>query len=351
MQHNKLTLPPNSANHPQDMAKSPYRYFEHTPERQASLIELVNAGGEKETFSQFTPLAHGKHGDVRTVVSAQSGSTFAVKRMTINPGYLDRPNQEELSDYIEFVNHEMQFLSAAYPGCGPYLVKHFINADGDYDYRILMPYFPGKQFNQFVAEEIKTPAEFALLILKITEEIIRIHKLGFYHGDLHPGNILCRKNGKQEFGIDSFDVHFVDFSLADKISDPKICSRPVGSFIIDDVYDVSWLLDDINTGVKALCQSGIGQQITLMFDFPVLHHIYELKKQLHEKKTEILVILRDKLRSQLAVVEQARIDARKENASQLLSLHKFSKFTHKPVIAKNGIDNIEMQWKRETIRV
>jgi len=43
---------------------------------------------------------------------------------------------------------------------------------------------------------------------KINDKIIKLHKLGIYHRDLHPNNIIVVKKGK------NYDFIFIDFGLA-----------------------------------------------------------------------------------------------------------------------------------------
>ena len=171
------------------------RYRRNKPGKRYSSVTLVAQESESgipdiETYMPEKFIGKGAYGSVRLFASQNTPS----KKLVVKQSMMTSAD-EKLSGYSIFVdaheaNHELDFLKRAYPDDGPYKLKHYvINGGAGYDYRMVMPFVPGKTIDKTVLEA-RSPAECAQLLLAIAIEMQRIHELGIVHGDARPGNII-----------------------------------------------------------------------------------------------------------------------------------------------------------------
>lgn len=209
--------------------------------RKSSFIEM-KFDGKVETLYPTETAGKGRHAIARLFTSKENAEhQMLVKQITDDKDYSDRPrNQAAVDHYIRCANKELMYQQKANPELAPHWISHFIKENGEYDYRLIRRYVPGSTLNEFINNEITDAASFALLALKIAEEVKRLHLMGFYHGDLRDPNIICKKNEKIEFGISSFNVTFIDYNCANTFE----THSPSGEEYIDeDVWSMFFLFD------------------------------------------------------------------------------------------------------------
>lgn len=128
-------------------------------------------------------------------------------------------------------------------------------------YNILMELIPGITVSELIKQGKNNPlpkSTYYQLALLIGEELSNLHQIGFYHGDLKPGNII--------FNFETMEVKLIDFGSATKIgsnetriwtkgiADPSSIAR---STIETEIYElgVTWALllgfVELKTGIMS----------------------------------------------------------------------------------------------------
>ena len=214
-----LVIPADADNSTHQINKSNMRYNQQTPTRTESSIDFYSNGVCIETLRPKKDIGKGGHGSTRLFANRDGSKNVVVKRMLDGADYADKPvTQEQVTEYMARINNEIDHLALAYPHREPYAVKHFI-ANGEYDCRVIEPNF-GISVPDFFDAQITTATSFAILAWKIGEEITRLHKqLGFFHGDIRPGNILWdTKDINSKFGLTSV-IKLIDMDYANKLGE------------------------------------------------------------------------------------------------------------------------------------
>jgi serine/threonine protein kinase len=204
-----------------DMSHSQFSYYPAGTVKQHSFI--MRSGKDiLETYQPKRELGRGANGVVRLFHSKEErpDQPLAVKSplgIESQGEVGDEEYQEYIDALVRATNREVMYFSRLYPELSPCLVEHFINDDNQYDNRMLMPYLPGKTLSYFVKTEIHSAPAYALMMLKISQEVARLHEMGLYHGDLRSGNIMIQQSDKMEFGMPSYTVHLIDFDHGGEI--------------------------------------------------------------------------------------------------------------------------------------
>lgn len=190
------------------------------PKKSTSYVDITDTKTKETKRFQFSKnLGEGTYGYVRLFVNGDD--KIAVKALkedekSIKEGKeekLRHITKQEVSDLEQNMTSEKTLMSEAYPDQLYYWVGHYTlpekNKNGFlYDCRMIQPFIEGKKLDDF-AQSMNDPEELALLILRVAEELNRIHvEAEIIHGDAGARNILVKKNKKD------FDIHFLDFGLA-----------------------------------------------------------------------------------------------------------------------------------------
>lgn len=197
-----------------DLDKSEYQYHLAEEGRSTSFI-IKKSNGEKFVPAFPAPiLGQGGFGRVRLFISEQDSSQmFAVKNALRQS---KSESQADINGKVRASIREIDYLAKVHPGLSPYLLMNFINKNR-FDNRMLMPYFRGTTLQDFVITYLSRTEEFALLMLKVAQEVARVHQLGLFHGDIRSGNFIIERTKTLEFGIPSFIVRMIDFYLGGEI--------------------------------------------------------------------------------------------------------------------------------------
>lgn len=186
--------------------------YRSTRERSESLVEITNLeNGELTTFKPQIKLGAGSYGMVR--LFSNGHQKIAVKSPHTND--TQELNRLRMKNMHRDAEHEYQLLREAYPDEYPFFLTHFEGkAQKQYfhDYRMVIPFFSGIKLTD-IAKLIDHTIEMAILFLRITCELQRLHSLGILHGDVSENNILVDEDDNH------FIIHFIDFGLAYRITE------------------------------------------------------------------------------------------------------------------------------------
>ncbi len=180
------------------------------PGRKISSVALTNSKtGKLETYEPVRQLGMGGHGKVRLFASATDNSRLiAIKQCRLD-------NQPALSGYgivdtATTAKRELEFMHRMYPEQQPYFIKHYLNHDGKYDYRMVMPYLAGEDI-MYLIFNITSANDLAKLLLAVAEEIQRMHELDIVHGDIKMANILVDAQLGNDIATAVFKVKIIDY--------------------------------------------------------------------------------------------------------------------------------------------
>ena len=177
--------------------------------RRSSFSCEINTVNKRCSFFTSTKeLGRGSYGLVRKFTN-QMGEHRAVKS-NLSPFVGAIKIQEWKKNTIK----EADIMSVMYPD-KVYHLSHLECNDGrveTYNYRFQMPYIKGKSLLDIL---IKTNCKRkqAELILKLAQEVYRIHQQGYIHGDLKFANILVNVQGV---------IYCIDWGCASKLGQPAI---------------------------------------------------------------------------------------------------------------------------------
>lgn len=198
------------------------RYYRSKPGRKTSFFKLVDDTGASDRIDTYEParkIGKGMYGFVRLFASTSDTSKKLVVKQECERRRKDVLSGSHVYVAADDAFNELNFLQRAYPNEGPYKLQHYVVNDGaGYDYRMIMPFVPGKEFAQAMLST-RSAEEAAMLLLAIATELQRIHDLGFVHGDARPRNILTDII-RDDNGAATFHVHFIDFYNARLIGSP-----------------------------------------------------------------------------------------------------------------------------------
>lgn len=336
-----------------DLDKSEYQYFLAKPEHSTSFVIKKSADGSEEQFAPASILGAGGFGRVRLFISKQDQShVFAVKNVLHDNQIQSRALPFGVEGRVRASIREIEYLARVNPGLAPYLLKTFINDAGEFDNRMLMPYFPGQTLLDFVLGKVKTVAEFALLMLKIAQEVKRVHQLGLYHGDLRSGNFIINHAEQKEFGMRSFTVTIIDFDHGgeigkrwqDSVEPGTLSDAEIMLFDCDEGYDVSSLRHWMNMSRSNtyIAIPDADQQIDK--HFPAFRQFISPK---FNKKYEPIQELDEFIIQMTANLEtwdsRQRYEARLKNTSSTLF--------HERKRSVDEVDALAAEWEAKTIRL
>lgn len=175
-------------------------------------LSIDKATGEPSIFKPVKELGEGSYGKVRMFQNA-NGQSISVKSLQAD---------YSLGETASFFKHskklqrELECIQLVYPEFG--LAKCFNlsvqKARGTFFCaRMTMPYFKGRVAGLLIPT-LDSPIQLAEIVLKVAQELKRIHELGIVHGDLHHHNVMIEALEKG-----SFRVYIIDFGEACKITD------------------------------------------------------------------------------------------------------------------------------------
>lgn len=195
----------------------PYRYllkYVRANEFRRSRIEVIDQlTHEKTNLHMEQHIGHGGYGTVRLFTS--QSKALAVKSTAYESFCNNKSSAQKLKRDIK---KEYALTKLAYPNEG-YLLKTYskpMKATDDsilFDYRLVMPYIPGATLNSLSKEKYSYHT-IAKLVLRIAQELLRIHSRGVIHGDIQCGNIIYQRDEKD------LKITFIDFGLANRIGEP-----------------------------------------------------------------------------------------------------------------------------------
>lgn len=191
-------------------------YYTHA-DNQEALVILDTVTGNSETLHPEYHMGAGGFGSVMKFSS--DNYTFAVKKP--KDGWIkmheDQADFDAYKNHKKWMSHEYKYLRLAYPNNGPYVLQQLRDVKNNlrrYSYRLIMPVIPGQELEKHLLK-FRGADHLAQTLLRVAEEIQRIHNLGIIHGDIRTGNILVNPiniNGKEDVR-----VHLLDFYMAHKI--------------------------------------------------------------------------------------------------------------------------------------
>lgn len=157
-------------------------------------------------------IGNGGYGIVYTYTNATTNHSYAVKIIgeTWNP-------LQSASKYAEqkrSADREYYFLRKIYPDQGPYMlqeVRKFDSTTVYYSFRMVMPLINGINIADYCRK--LTSAESCVRLFQQVAIILdELHKKGFIHGDIRPGNILI-----ETVENNNYRVRLIDFYFSKKI--------------------------------------------------------------------------------------------------------------------------------------
>ncbi len=190
------------------------------PKKSTSYVDITDTLTKETKRFQFSKnLGEGTYGYVRLFVNGDD--KIAVKALKEDEKGIEEGREEklrhltkkEVGELQENMTSEMTLMREAYPDDPHYWLGHYVEPEKDrknflYDCRMIQPFVAGLKLDDF-AKSIDDPEELALLMLRVAEELNRIHvEAGIIHGDAGARNIIVKRNK------DDFDIHFLDFGLA-----------------------------------------------------------------------------------------------------------------------------------------
>lgn len=129
------------------------------------------------------------------------------------------------------------------------LPKYFCKNNGTTNYFLFMNYYPLGSIVKYIPQNID---EIISIINQVLASMILAYeKLGFIHGDLHPGNILCKNtkkpsikysfnNGNKEINTDGIQIIIFDFDRSNFSGDFARLLNELSTFI--NLYE-SYLIE------------------------------------------------------------------------------------------------------------
>lgn len=129
------------------------------------------------------------------------------------------------------------------------LPKYFCKNNGTINYFLFMNYYPLGSIVKYIPQNID---EIISIINQVLASMILAYeKLGFIHGDLHPGNILCKNtkktsikysfnNGNKEINTDGIQIIIFDFDRSNFSGDFARLLNELSTFI--NLYE-SYLIE------------------------------------------------------------------------------------------------------------
>ncbi|HTM62928.1 MAG TPA: ankyrin repeat domain-containing protein [Gammaproteobacteria bacterium] len=251
-----------------------------------SIIVLNTQTGAAEIYTEWGIIGKGGYGVIHEY---QCG----VKRLVLkelHSKWVKIDDEYAHRVMLKDLEHEFKLLALIYPENGPYVLQQFNGngkSNGLFSYRMIMPYIPGGYFD-IMLNDLADSYDKACLLLRILEELQRIHDHGYIHGDIRKGNILIEK--VQNGAVKDYKVRFIDFNFATRIGKPVsyfLHNReeiPPEAKLFDvaaqpsyDIYMLSWWLSQLNykpglskkfPSICRLIQNGIKNNPSLRPELP-----------------------------------------------------------------------------------
>ena len=140
----RLTLPQEAIDTGYSISRSNMQYLLKSPTRKSSSIEVKDGDGQVvDTYIPEKELGAGRYGSVRLFTSNSDATKhLAVKQPVHDLEGVDEepPTNKSIAGEAELMNKEVMYLAKSYPDSRPYSIKHFINANNQYDYRFIILY-------------------------------------------------------------------------------------------------------------------------------------------------------------------------------------------------------------------
>ena len=189
-----------------------YRPRSRGHERRPSMFARIGRNdGAVAIFKPVRELGAGAYGLVRLFKRTDGQEEIAVKSIRCNVVV------DDCSRLTRELNREVAFNQRAYPDNFSELFE-FMTRENDrlnYINYHLMPYVKGETVDLLIPKSTCLH-QLANMILKIAQEVDRIHGVGIIHGDLNPRNIMihCGENG-------AVVVRLIDFGLSCDITEKR----------------------------------------------------------------------------------------------------------------------------------
>jgi serine/threonine protein kinase len=315
-------------------------YFARSLTRTKSFIQLLDEAGHETILTPEKEIGHGEHGSVTLFASQDQSTTLAVKRMLTRPRTTKQPKTEdEIQEYTRIVNNEFNILTRVNPDPKSYSLTHLRDENNRYDYRMVMPYIKGVTINDFIKNEIQTAAQFALLFLKLSDEVMRIHRAGFFHGDVTASNIICKHYRCIEFGLMSFKTRLVDFNLANEIGKSTLALvadsiQPIKIDAINDITNFQYLLD---YNLEAFCLGNPDEALLLQENFPELLAFAKGAEHSRPPEADELINFNRGISDQLSTWQQRHCHSLQASEDQGLSTSYTSMWIKQAAIAAGAL--------------
>lgn len=127
-------------------------------------------------------------------------------------------NDDDVQYKIAAIENERDMMEAAYPDDFYSLSTYkqtISNDETEVDYRFIMPFVKGMAVYQFM-DFMNSEREFAKLILRISQEVLRINRAGIIHCDTNLSNIFVVKKNHDYY------IHLIDFGISVKIGETNV---------------------------------------------------------------------------------------------------------------------------------
>lgn len=180
-----------------------------------SFIKVVDTQDQSTTtYLEERFLGEGGFGTVRLFSNGEH--QVAVK----SPEPPELCDNDDVQDQINTIENEHDLMKLAYPDDAYSLTIHQeLNSDDEtqIDYRFIMPVAKGVTVSAFL-KHIPNEGELAKFILRTSQEVLRINRLGIIHCDTNTGNIFVSVKNHDYY------IQFIDFGISAKIgeSDSRI---------------------------------------------------------------------------------------------------------------------------------
>lgn len=186
------------------------------PKRTTSFLNVTDTKTKQTKRFDFSKnLGEGTYGYVRLFVNGDH--KIAVKALKeYNRGDLHHLSKEAAAEWQHEMENEYLLMREAYPDEPYFSLHHYRQTETGkgniYDCRMTMPFITGMKLPDFAKQHIEDPREMAKLMLRVTEELQRLHiETGIIHGDAGGRNIMVSEHG------DDYEIHLLDFGMAYRI--------------------------------------------------------------------------------------------------------------------------------------
>lgn len=193
-------------------------YIQHSGVNPESIDTLKVFDVNTQTVASYQLgrfLGSGGYGTVYEYRNAETNHAYATKiTKTSGDVWLPLESSKLYLEQKRNANREYFYLCKMFPHQGPYMlqeVRKMIKGVIYYSFRMVMPLIKGNRIHDY-CNNIVDASHCAEVLLQTAIALNELHKHGYIHGDIRPGNLLVEtiENNK-------YQIRLIDFSFSKKI--------------------------------------------------------------------------------------------------------------------------------------